>query len=55
MAEYFRRSIATVGQIIWFPAFWFLAYIVCRAKVVKNLKLSPDPRARYVIAANHPK
>lgn len=53
MVERFRRSIATVGQIIWFPAFWFLAYIICHARVTDNLRLPQDPEARFIVAANH--
>ncbi|MCX6729822.1 MAG: lysophospholipid acyltransferase family protein [Candidatus Saccharibacteria bacterium] len=53
MVKRFRRTLAIVGQLIWFPAFWFLAYIICRAKVLNNLNLPSDPKARYIIAANH--
>lgn len=53
MIERFRSVLATIGQIIWFPAFWLLAYIICHAKVTNNLKLPKDPDARFIIAANH--
>jgi 1-acyl-sn-glycerol-3-phosphate acyltransferase len=52
-SEQLRGVLATVGQIVCQPAFWFLAYIVCQAKVEYRLILPDDPKARFIIAANH--
>lgn len=51
--EHWRGILATVGQIVWWPVFWFLANFICRAKVQNNLILPDDPEARFIIAANH--
>lgn len=53
MREKFRSTLAASSQIVCYPTFWFLAYVLCRAKVKSNLVLSKNTQARFVIAANH--
>lgn len=53
MIERYRAVLATAGQMMLFPAFWILAYIICRARVNNGLELPSDPKARFIIAANH--
>jgi 1-acyl-sn-glycerol-3-phosphate acyltransferase len=53
MFESFRRYLALAAQILWVPAFWFMTYVVCRAKVRDNLQAPSHPGAHFVVAANH--
>ncbi len=53
MTERLRGWLATVGQIIWYPAFWLLAHVICHTEVSNRLSLPANQRVHFVIAANH--
>jgi 1-acyl-sn-glycerol-3-phosphate acyltransferase len=53
VAERIRGVLASAGQIICFPIFWFLAFVICRGEVHGDLKLPKGRKLKFVIAANH--
>jgi 1-acyl-sn-glycerol-3-phosphate acyltransferase len=54
VSERLRGNLATFGQIVCFPMFWFIAHVICHVKVQSELKTLPKGRkAHFIIAANH--
>lgn len=53
MIENLRGTLAVFSQIICYPIFWFLAYVLSSAEVKDYLLFPDDKDAIFVIAANH--